>query len=110
MQNWFDSYAPGIVKGLPLFFPLEKPPAFVGIDDRVIQFTGSWPALDYLDRFKTWNAKARKRFEHQQIFPTLKRREDRHIFFFLPPTTQTRHPPRGENGIGEEVRHLDWAE
>ena len=40
-----------------LHFPVEKPPAFVGIDDRVIQFTGEWPSLDSLKSFKSWNAK-----------------------------------------------------
>jgi hypothetical protein len=40
-----------------LVFPTEKPPAFVGLDDRIITFTGKWPAMEALDHFKTWNAK-----------------------------------------------------
>lgn len=40
-----------------LRFPTEKPPAFVGIDDRVLTFTGEWPGIEKLRTFKTWNAK-----------------------------------------------------
>jgi hypothetical protein len=40
-----------------LKFPKEKPPAFVGIDDRVITFTGMWPNIMDLKTFKPWNAK-----------------------------------------------------
>lgn len=38
-----------------LKFPTEKPPAFVGIDDRVITFTGKWPSIAELGNFKPWN-------------------------------------------------------
>lgn len=38
-----------------LRFPTEKPPAFVGIDDRVLTFTGIWPAIGELQNFKPWN-------------------------------------------------------
>lgn len=38
-------------------FPTDKPPAFVGIDDRVITFTGQWPSVEELRNFKPWNAK-----------------------------------------------------
>ncbi|MGU3659258.1 hypothetical protein [Methylobacterium fujisawaense] len=38
-------------------FPLHKPPAFVTIDDRAIQFTGEWPDVDGLLAFKPWNKK-----------------------------------------------------
>lgn len=37
-----------------LHFPTAKPPAFVGIDDRVIQFMGTWPDVQSLKNFKTW--------------------------------------------------------
>jgi hypothetical protein len=40
-----------------LKFPTEKPPAFVGLDDRVIQFQGEWPSINMLKNFKPWNAK-----------------------------------------------------
>lgn len=36
-------------------FVTEKPPAFVGIDDRVITFTGNWPSVEELHAFKPWN-------------------------------------------------------
>ncbi len=36
-------------------WPLKKPPAMVGLDDRVKQFTGVWPDLDELRQFKPWN-------------------------------------------------------
>lgn len=36
-------------------WPTEKPPASVTLDDRAIQFTGSWPSIDELKRFKPWN-------------------------------------------------------
>jgi len=40
-------------------FPKEKPPAFVSIDDRSIQFTGNFSALspEMLLAFKPWNTK-----------------------------------------------------
>lgn len=40
-----------------LKFPLEKPPAFLTIDDRAIQFTGVWPDINELLTFKPWNKK-----------------------------------------------------
>ena len=40
-----------------LKFPTEKPPALVGIDDRVITFTGKWPTIESLLAFKPWNKK-----------------------------------------------------
>lgn len=40
---------------LSISFPNEKPPAFVGIDDRVLTFEGQWPSLDTLKNFKPWN-------------------------------------------------------
>lgn len=36
-------------------WPNEKPPALVTIDDRAIQFDGTWPALDDIAAFKPWN-------------------------------------------------------
>ncbi len=55
MKAWFEEYAPGSTTVMK--FPTEKPPAFVGIDDRVITFTGAWPSVESLKQFKTWNAK-----------------------------------------------------
>lgn len=42
---------------LSLKFPLEKPPAFVSIDDRCLLFTGAWPTAESLLAFKPWNKK-----------------------------------------------------
>ena len=36
-------------------FPLNKPPALVTLDDRAIQFTGTWPTMQELKEFKPWN-------------------------------------------------------
>jgi len=38
-------------------WPLSKPPAMVTLDDRAIQFTGTWPRPAVLVGFKPWNAK-----------------------------------------------------
>lgn len=36
-------------------FPETKPPALVGIDDRVLTFEGQWPSMERLLSFKPWN-------------------------------------------------------
>ena len=36
-------------------WPIEKPPAFIGIDDRVLTFDGTWPSMDSLKSFQPWN-------------------------------------------------------
>ena len=40
-------------------WPTEKPPAMVGLDDRVLTFTGAWPNICDLKAFKPWNKKER---------------------------------------------------
>lgn len=45
------------VELLKIKFPTEKPPAFVGIDDRVLTFDGVFPDVDALRNFKPWNKK-----------------------------------------------------
>lgn len=57
MFRWFLQWAStdsqqGVAASL--IFPDEKPPAFVGLDDRVLTFRGEWPAIEELLAFKTW--------------------------------------------------------
>lgn len=52
--GWAEGEA--AIDGL-ISFPTEKPPAFVGIDDRILTFKGQWPAIEELKNFKPWNAK-----------------------------------------------------
>ncbi len=40
-----------------LEWPLEKPPAFVTIDDRALTFDGTWPKIEDLKSFQPWNKK-----------------------------------------------------
>jgi hypothetical protein len=55
MQTWLQD------SGLPwgaykrLYFPTERPAAFLTIDDRCICFDGTFPSLDEIDSFVPWN-------------------------------------------------------
>ena len=68
MVNWFGKHAPYDSScsvseahitwydvGVSLSFPDTKPPAHIGIDDRVLTFTGTWPEVEVLKAFKPWN-------------------------------------------------------
>jgi len=69
MQNWlakweedyrlknFEAFAPRTGLLLNIEFPNKKPIAFVGIDDRVITFTGTFPSISELLQFKPWHKK-----------------------------------------------------
>jgi len=47
-EEGFDVY-------MQLKLPVNKPPAFVSLDDRTIQFNGVFPSIDELTIFKPWN-------------------------------------------------------
>jgi len=53
MKAWFDKWMP--LESLLLTFPSEKPPATVGIDDRVLTFSGTFPDVVSLKKFVPWN-------------------------------------------------------
>lgn len=61
MANWFRQEiakwrtAGGESTLIEITFPPEKPPAFVGLDDRVLTFTGIWPDVEALRVFRPWN-------------------------------------------------------
>lgn len=63
VQKWVRHHLnKGTERGyFPLEFTAEKPPAFITIDDRCIQFHGYWSAgnltIEHLRQFKPWNAK-----------------------------------------------------
>lgn len=50
-----DEFAQEVIEKIT--WPTEKPPALVTIDDRAIQFTGEWPAVETIANFKPWNCK-----------------------------------------------------
>ncbi len=69
MRNWLGLWdaaywsshpgqpRPRTALALCIGFPTEKPAAFVGIDDRVLTFTGVFPSVETLKNFKPWNKK-----------------------------------------------------
>lgn len=38
-----------------LYWPTSKPPAFLTLDDRALQFQGVWPDVARLQQFRPWN-------------------------------------------------------
>lgn len=69
MQEWLERYANEEFDTTTasrfmrlLHFPLAKPPAFLTIDDRAIQFNGDFTALvmhpSNLRKFKPWNKRS----------------------------------------------------
>ena len=67
MRQWLNHYDELYWEGLParprtgltllIDFPTEKPAAFIGLDDRVLTFTGEFPSIDTLLKFQPWNKK-----------------------------------------------------
>lgn len=58
MRNWCAQNF-GLVISDQLWFPDFKPPAAVTIDDRALTFDGTWPSIDTLRSFRTWQQKNR---------------------------------------------------
>ena len=59
MQEWHARYLQGDDRKVynALKWPNTKPPAHVQLDDRAITFTGTWPTMERLLNFKTWQGK-----------------------------------------------------
>lgn len=58
MLHWFMGHARNDVENAvveKLVFPLVKPPFVVGLDDRVLTFSGKWPSVELLKIFQPWN-------------------------------------------------------
>lgn len=62
MKGWLNLHARRMGLGFAdaswleaLEFPREKPPAMVTLDDRALTFTGEWPKVAELLKFKPWN-------------------------------------------------------
>ena len=55
-QHWLAAGLPGD-RELEIEWPVQKPAAFITIDDRVFLFTGTWPDMQTLLDFKPWNKK-----------------------------------------------------
>jgi len=56
MQRWFFKHM-GDDLTTQLTFPTEKPICLVTIDDRVIPFNGSWPSIERIANFKSWQGR-----------------------------------------------------
>lgn len=55
MVDWFVEY--GFWRVYELKFPVQKPPAWLTIDDRCICFDGKFPDMDTIENFKPWYKK-----------------------------------------------------
>lgn len=56
MVEWFVRHGAADIVA-EVSFPTQKPPAFLTIDDRAIQFNGNWSSYDINEfyNFKPWN-------------------------------------------------------
>jgi hypothetical protein len=59
MKEWFIRHGMPVEEADALKFPTEKPAAFLTIDDRAIQFDGTFPSLQSINNFVPWNVRAR---------------------------------------------------
>ena len=53
--TWRATYVIDNLIWVPRCWPTYKPSAFLTIDDRGFTFTGKWPDVSELKRFKPWN-------------------------------------------------------
>jgi hypothetical protein len=54
MKVWLGNQGLGLKDLAELHFAVEKPPAWVTIDDRVFRFEGRYPTLAWLLEFNSW--------------------------------------------------------
>jgi hypothetical protein len=57
MKLWFSKHGLSAKALSALEFPTKKPPAWLTIDDRAIQFQGVFPSQHEMRNFKAWNKK-----------------------------------------------------
>ena len=55
-KKWLDAGGQGR-ENLDISFPTKKPAAFIGLDDRVLTFDGTFPDIDTMINFRPWNKK-----------------------------------------------------
>lgn len=55
MTKWFKEHGLDSETISRLEFSIQKPPAFLTIDDRAFHFKGRFPSPDNIDSFKPWN-------------------------------------------------------
>lgn len=54
MIKWLIKHGLSMQDLNKISFPMQKPAAFVSLDDRAIQFKGRFPTPDTIDAFKSW--------------------------------------------------------
>lgn len=57
MKKWLEKHGLTKYEIELIDFPKYKPPATLGLDDRVLTFNGIFPSVDEMRRFKPWNKK-----------------------------------------------------
>ena len=59
MHNWFHEHGmpEHVLSKLTIHGGGDKPKAVLYIDDRGYQFDGSFPSVEYIDKYKPWNKK-----------------------------------------------------
>lgn len=55
-RHWLEADLAGDREML-IEWPMEKPSAFITLDDRALTFNGTWPDIETLKAFKPWNKK-----------------------------------------------------